>query len=236
MPIRPAPSTWVFPDVTDAPGDGPVAIGADLEPGTLLEAYSRGLFPMPMGRRRIAWFSPDPRGVLLPNRVHVSRSLRRSMRHFEVRVDTAFAEVVDGCADPRRPHGWIDGSIRAAYQRLHEMGWAHSVEIFLDDRLAGGLYGVGIGGLFAAESKFHRVTDASKAAVVALCRIMAEVDSSIIDVQWATPHLMTLGVVEVPRHDYLRSINDAMMSNGPEVFDRNGASHTISTSPDPQDS
>lgn len=236
MPIRPAPSTWVFPDVTDAPGDGPVAIGADLEPGTLLEAYSRGLFPMPMGRRRIAWFSPDPRGVLLPNRVHVSRSLRRSMRHFEVRVDTAFAEVVDGCADPRRPHGWIDGSIRSAYQRLHEMGWAHSVEIFLDDRLAGGLYGVGIGGLFAAESKFHRVTDASKAAVVALCRIMEEVDSSIIDVQWATPHLMTLGVVEVPRHDYLRSINDAMMSNRPDVFDRDGASHTISTSPDPQDS
>lgn len=219
MRTRPAPSAWVFPDPNDAPGDGPIAIGADLEPGTLLEAYTKGLFPMPMGRRRVAWFSPDPRGVLWPGQVHVSRSLRRSMRHFEVRVDTSFAEVVDGCADPRRPHGWIDGSIRAAYQRLHEMGWAHSVEIFRDDQLAGGLYGVNIGGLFAAESKFHRVTDASKAAVVALCSIMAEVDDSIIDVQWATPHLMTMGVVEVPREAYLMSIARAVLNKGPDVFD-----------------
>lgn len=218
MRTRPEPSGWVFPDLSDAPADGPVAIGADLEPNTLLEAYGRGLFPMPMGRRGVAWFSPDPRGVLLPEQVHVSRSLRRSMRHFEVRVDTCFSEVVAGCADPRRPHGWIDGSIRAAYQRLHELGWAHSVEIFHEGRLAGGLYGVGIGGLFAAESKFHRVTDASKAAVVALCRIMSQVENPIIDVQWSTEHLATLGVIEIPRDEYLEAITKAILADDPEEF------------------
>lgn len=209
----------MFPDLGDAPADGPVAIGADLEPGTLIDAYRHGLFPMPMGRRGIAWFSPDPRGVLWPDEVHVSRSLRRSMRRFEVRVDTCFAEVIEGCADPRRPHGWIDPSIRAAYQRLHELGWAHSVEIFHEGVLAGGLYGVAIGGLFAAESKFHRVTDASKAAVVALCRIMSEVEDSLIDVQWWTPHLGTLGVREIPRAEYLRAIAVATTRGLPAAFD-----------------
>lgn len=175
---------------------------------------------MPMGRRGIAWFSPDPRGVLLPDQVHVSRSLKRSMRHFEVRVDTCFAEVIDGCADPRRPHGWIDSSIRAAYLHLHDLGWAHSIEVFHEDRLAGGLYGVAIGGLFAAESKFHTVTDASKAAVVALARIMAQVEDSLIDVQWATPHLASLGVIEVSRSTYLDLARWAMARPGPEEFER----------------
>lgn len=223
MPIVPDPSIWSFPDLVDAPDDGPIAMGADLEPGTLVEAYRRGMFPMPMGRRNLAWFSPDPRGVLFPSDVHVSKSLRRSMRHFEVRIDTAFDEVVEGCADKRRPHGWIDKSIKAAYGRLHEMGWAHSVEVFADDELAGGLYGIAIGGLFAAESKFHRVTDASKAAVVALCRIMSSTEGSLIDVQWATPHLESLGVVEIPRSRYLGMLDSLTRLPTPEEFDRPAA-------------
>lgn len=223
MPIVPDPSIWSFPDLFDAPDDGPIAMGADLEPGTLIEAYRHGMFPMPMGRRNLAWFSPDPRGVLFPTQVHVSRSLRRSMRHFEIRIDTAFDEVVEGCADKRRPHGWIDKSIKTAYGRLHEMGWAHSVEVFVDDELAGGLYGIAIGGLFAAESKFHRVTDASKAAVVALCRIMSCTEGSLIDVQWATPHLETLGVVEIPRSRYLSMLDSLTRLPTPEEFERAAA-------------
>ncbi len=145
------------------------------------------------------------------------------MRHFEVRIDTAFDEVVEGCADKRRPHGWIDKSIKAAYGRLHEMGWAHSVEVFADEELAGGLYGIAIGGLFAAESKFHRVTDASKAAVVAMCRIMSSTEGSLIDVQWATPHLESLGVVEIPRSRYLGMLDSLTRLPTPEEFDRPAA-------------
>lgn len=220
MPLVPPAGRWAFPDPHDLPADGPVALGADLEPGTLLDAYRHGFFPMPYGRRNLAWFSPDPRGVLFPEEVHVSRSLARSLRRFEIRVDTAFAEVVEGCADPRRPHGWINASIKTAYGRLHALGFAHSVEIFHEGRLAGGLYGVSLGGLFAAESKFHRVTDASKAAVVALCRIMAGAPGSLIDVQWSTPHLATLGVVEIPRHEYLARLADLTALPVPAEFAR----------------
>ncbi|MGB3411647.1 MAG: leucyl/phenylalanyl-tRNA--protein transferase [Microthrixaceae bacterium] len=203
MPVEPEPSAWVFPPVHDADPEGPVAIGGDLNPGTLLAAYRHGLFPMPIGRRRLGWWSPDPRGVLVPNDAHQSRSLERSMRQFEFRVDTSFAQVVDGCADPSRPHGWITGDIKAAYTLLHRLGWAHSVETFFDGELVGGLYGICIGGLFAAESKFHSRTDASKAAVITLARIMSPTPGSLIDVQWATPHLETLGVREIDRDSYI---------------------------------
>ncbi|MGB6058099.1 MAG: leucyl/phenylalanyl-tRNA--protein transferase [Microthrixaceae bacterium] len=203
MPVEPEPSAWVFPPVHGADPDGPVAVGGDLNPGTLLAAYRHGLFPMPIGRRRLGWWSPDPRGVLVPGEAHQSRSLARSMRRFEFRVDTSFAQVVDGCADPSRPHGWITSDIKAAYTLLHQLGWAHSVETFLDGELVGGLYGICIGGLFAAESKFHTRTDASKAAVVALARIMSATSGSLIDVQWATPHLETLGVREIERDRYV---------------------------------
>lgn len=212
------PSRWIFPVLDDAPDDGPEIIGGDLEPGTLIEAYSKGFFPMPLGRRNIGWFSPNPRGVLIPDQVHVSRSLRRSMRHFEIRVDTAFDAVVEGCGDPRRRHGWIDSDIRSAYGRLHEMGWAHSVEVFESGDLVGGLYGVSIGSLFAAESKFHRRTDASKAAVVAMCRILAGAPDAIIDVQWATDHLVTLGVTEVSRSEYLARLSRALRAEPPPEF------------------
>ncbi len=158
-------------------------VGADLAPGTLLAAYRQGLFPMrlqargPLGLGPLGWWSPDPRGIVPLDGLHVSRSLRRSQRRFEIRVDTAFVDVMRGCADPKRPHGWIDKKFVAAYSELHELGWAHSVETWqVDERgvdaLVGGLYGVAIGGLFAAESKFHRVTDASKVAVVALVDLL----------------------------------------------------------------
>jgi leucyl/phenylalanyl-tRNA--protein transferase len=183
-----------------------VATGADLEPGTVLEAYRRGIFPMPIGGRRapMAWFSPVRRGVLRPGGLHVSRSLAKSARRFEVRVDTSCARVIDACADPRRPSGWIDGQIRDAYLRLHALGWVHSVETWQNGRLVGGLYGVAIGGLFAGESMFHHETDASKVALMALVRMLDDGLDRLIDTQWQTPHLASLGASDVPREEYLR--------------------------------
>ena len=163
MPVEPPPSKWTFPDPARAADGEVIGLGGDLEPGTLLAAYRAGIFPMPLGRRRLAWWSPEPRGILPLDGLHFARRLRRSDRRFEIRVDTAFAEVVEACADPRRPGAWIDPAIRAAYVRLHRLGWAHSVEAWsADGELAGGLYGVAVGGLFAGESMFHRATDASR--------------------------------------------------------------------------
>jgi leucyl/phenylalanyl-tRNA--protein transferase len=222
VPVEPPPSRWALPSAAGLAPDAEVAgVGADLAPGTLLAAYRQGLFPMrlqargPIGLGPIGWWSPDPRGILPLDGLHVSRSLRRSVRRFEVRVDTAFEAVVRGCADPRRPHGWIDKKFIAAYAALHELGWAHSVETWQSDEqgtsaLVGGLYGVSIGGLFAAESKFHRVTDASKAAVVALVDLMREGGGTLFDVQWTTPHLLSLGAVDVPRGRYLELVAAAV--------------------------
>jgi leucyl/phenylalanyl-tRNA--protein transferase len=206
VPVDPPPSAWDFPSPSRFhPEDDLVATGADLEPGTLLAAYRHGLFPMPVGgpRAPMAWFSPVRRGVLRPADLRVSRSLRKSVRRFEVRVDTACAEVIDACADPARPSGWIDGQIRTAYLRLHELGWVHSVETWHDGRLVGGLYGVSLGGLFAGESMFHHETDASKVALVALVRLLDDGEDRLVDTQWLTPHLASLGVRELARADYL---------------------------------
>lgn len=134
------------------------------------------------------------------------------MRRFELRVDTAFERVVRACADPRRPHGWITPGIISAYTVLHDLGWAHSIEVWRSDELVGGLYGVRIGSFFAGESMFHLATDASKAAVVWLAELMLPVEDALIDVQWATPHLESLGVVEVPRSAYLRLLTSAIES------------------------
>jgi leucyl/phenylalanyl-tRNA---protein transferase len=215
MPVEPPPSRWTFGDPAGFDElDDLVAIGADLEPGTLLAAYRRGVFPMPSGTPRdpMYWFCPVRRGVLPLDRLRVSRSMRRSRRDFEIRVDTAFADVVAACADPSRPGGWIDREIAAAYLRLHQLGWAHSVEAWQDDRLVGGLYGVAIGGLFAGESMFHRVRDASKVALVALVDLLADehADRRLLDIQWLTPHLASLGAVEVPRAAYLRALRHAL--------------------------
>lgn len=189
------------------PGEDLVAVGADLEPGTILAAYRAGLFPMglgPGGTAPLGWWSPDPRGVLLPGELHVSRSLRRSLRSFEITVDRAFDEVVAGCADPSRDGAWITPEIHAAYRTLHRLGWVHSVEVWRAGELVGGLYGVAVGRLFAAESKFHRATDASKAAVVGLVDVLSEDGRPwVLDVQWRTAHLGSLGVREIPRTAYL---------------------------------
>jgi leucyl/phenylalanyl-tRNA--protein transferase len=202
----PPPNQWDFPDPRTAGDDDIVAVGADLEPGTLVAAYRAGLFPMRV-QRRLAWWSPNPRGIIPLDGFHASRSLVRARRRFEVRVDTVFADVLRGCADPRRPHGWIDDSFVGAYTRLYELGWAHSVEVWREGRLAGGLYGVRVGGLFAGESMFHRVTDASKVAVWAAVELLAIDRASLFDVQWVTPHLATLGAIEVSREEYLKLLS-----------------------------
>ncbi len=200
-----------------------MAVGADLEPATLLAAYSRGLFPMPLKPGgRIGWWSPPERGVLEPGGLIVHRSLHKACRRFEVRVDTAFAEVVDGCADPARPHGWIDAQMQAAYVRFHHAGFAHSVETWRDGELVGGLYGVAVGGLFAGESMFYRTRDASKVALVALADGLFDGHSRLIDVQWATPHLRSLGVQAIPRSQYLRLLPELLESPAPAMFRSNG--------------
>ncbi len=205
-PVEPPPSRWAMP--ADGPIDGSdvVALGADLEPGTLLAAYRAGLFPMPYDRRRVAWFSPDPRGIVPLSGLRVTRSLRRSLRRFEVSMDAEFDEVMRACADPTRPGAWIDDAFVAAYGRLHELGWAHSVEVYDDDGLAGGLYGVRIERFFAGESMFHRATDASKVALVHLVEWLRATGATLLDVQWVTPHLASLGAIEVSRADYLRRL------------------------------
>ena len=223
MPVEPPPSRWSFGD----PGgyderDDLVAIGADLEPGTLLAAYRHGLFPMPSGAARdpMYWFCPVRRGVIpVDDGVPVSRSLRRSLRDFEIRVDTAFEEVLAGCGDADRASGWIDESIATAYLRLHHLGWAHSVETWQGGRLVGGLYGVAIGGLFAGESMFHRVRDASKVALVALVdRLRDEhAERRLLDVQWLTPHLASLGAVELSRAAYLQRLEVALRLPEPDL-------------------
>ncbi len=227
MPVEPPPCPWAFPPADAADGDL-LAVGADLAPGTVLAAYRRGLFPMAVdvpGVSRstdMAWWSPDPRGVLPLSGLRVTRSMRQSARHFEIRVDTAFAEVVRGCADPARSGGWIDDRITAAYTALHRLGWAHSVEAWRDGELAGGLYGLAIGGLFAGESMFTRARDASKVALMGLVRLLDDehADRRLLDTQWQTPHLATLGVVEVPRPDYLARLERALGLPLPAAFDR----------------
>lgn len=218
MPTDPGPTPWVLPTPSPRSGDL-VALGADLEPATLLAGYRSGLFPMPVNRD-LGWWSPVRRGILPLDEIRVARSLRKSMRRFELRVDTAFAEVVAGCADPSRDGAWIDEPIAAAYQRLHELGWAHSVETWSDGELVGGLYGVAIGGLFAGESMFSRATDASKVALVHLVELLRDEHAGrrLLDTQWQTPHLASLGVVEIPRASYLEKLKAALAVPLPAAF------------------
>ena len=205
--VEPPASRWSFPTSVEiieagAGGGEVVGIGADLEPGTVLAAYRSGLFPMPIRRRTIGWWSPDPRGVIPLDGLKVSKSLRRSLKRYEVRVDTAFDEVIAGCAAPDRHGRWINRDIIHAYTRLHQLGWVHSFEAWDEHGLAGGLYGVSIGGLFAGESMFHHRTDASKVALVRLVESLVAGGATLLDVQWATDHLRTLGAVNIPRRRY----------------------------------
>ena len=195
------------------PGEDLVAVGADLEPGTLLAAYRSGLFPMPVDpyrrRSKMAWFSPDPRGVIPLDGLHVSRSLRRSIPRFEIRMDTLFTEVVRACGDPSRPGRWITSPIVDAYTMLFDLGWGHSVEVYEDDELVGGLYGLRIERFFAGEAMFHTSTDASKVALAALVDWLNDTGAELLDVQWVTDHLATLGAVAIPRPEYLARLQSA---------------------------
>ena len=195
-----------------------VALGADLEPGTLLSAYCGGLFPMPVDpvrkRSKLAWYSPDPRGVLPLDELKVSKSLRRSSRRYRTTRNQAFDQVIAACAEPNRDGRWITPEFVRAYSRMFELGWAHSVEAWDGDRLVGGLYGLRIGHFFAGEAMFHTATDASKVALVKLVEWLRATGARLLDVQWATPHLASLGVVAVPRTDYLQLLKSATAELG----------------------
>src|SRR5262245_32044394 len=236
MPQEPSSTRWVLPDVGRLPpelqGEDLVGFGGDLEPGTLLAAYRAGLFPMhvpfeppdpqPEGADdllEIGWWSPEPRGVLPLDGLIVSRSLRRSCRRLRTTVDAAFENVIERCALTREDGQWINDDIRGAYVALHRLGWAHSVETWNGDSLVGGLYGVSIGGLFAGESMFHLESDASK---VALVRLVEDLTSDgvprLLDVQWVTAHLASLGAVEVSRRDYQGRLAAALEQPAPAVW------------------
>lgn len=212
-PLDPTP--WVF-DPAEWPAEDCVAAGADLEPGTLLEAYRRGAFPMPH-EGMLLWWSPMQRGILVPSELRVSRSLARSRRHFDVTIDESFEEVIDACADPSRPGAWIDSAIREAYVRMHRLGWAHSIETRdADGQLVGGLYGLSVGRLFAGESMFHRATDASKVALMGLVEVVG--DEGLIDTQWRTEHLASLGITEWTRKRYLQAIAPLVDAAPPAIW------------------
>lgn len=213
---RPAPleaCRFRFPDPRRADADGLVASGGDFEPSTLIAAYRRGIFPWPAEGLERLWWSPDPRAVIPVEGLHVSRRLAQTLRQrrFRVTIDADFAGVIAGCADRRDDETWITAALAAAYERLHALGWAHSVEVWtLDGTLAGGLYGVSIGGLFAAESMFHRVTDASKVALVALAQQCRASGVDLVDAQMPSSHLESMGAVTVTRTEYLRRLADVV--------------------------
>lgn len=184
-----------------------------LDPALVVRAYREGVFPMAVERGEIAWFSPDPRGVIPLEAFHVPARLARVVRggRFEVRIDTAFEAVMRECADRQDDDGtWISETIIECYVTLHRLGIAHSVEAWEGDVLVGGLYGVHLGGAFFGESMFHRATDASKVALVALVDRMRRRSFRLLDIQWVTPHLEQFGAVEVSREDYLRQLADAL--------------------------
>ena len=185
-----------------------------LSPALLLNAYAQGIFPMADDDGEILWFSPDPRTIFDLDAFHVPRNVRRlyAQAKFPITVDQAFAEVIDACAN--RPEGsWINDEIRTAYLTLHEIGFAHSVEVWADKQLAGGLYGVALAGAFFGESMFHRVTNASKLALVALVERLRQQGFTMLDIQFTTPHLTQFHCIEIPREEYLDRLNAALEVN-----------------------
>lgn len=208
--VPPEP-VWDLPDPRTAPpGEDVICVGGELDAGTVLLGYRRGLFPMEVEPGLLGWWSPDPRGVLPMDALRISKSLRTSMRRFDVTIDTDFETVMRACADPAREGAWITSEFVDAYVALHQLGWAHSVEVRRDGELVGGLYGIEIGGLFAGESMFHRERDASKAALVALVSELSDGQDRLLDVQWRTDHLASLGVIEIPRTQYLDRLERAL--------------------------
>jgi leucyl/phenylalanyl-tRNA--protein transferase len=209
-----SPELWRHDDL--------VAVSRAFDPDLVLQAYRSGVFPMPARGGLMGWWSPLERAVLPLDGLRVTRSLRKMTARYEIRVDSDFEGVLAGCGDPRRPDGWIDADIRRVYRTLHRQGRVHSVEAWTHDgQLAGGLYGVSVGGLFAGESMFHRPDigrDASKVALVALVGILSADGNPdrLLDVQWRTPHLESLGVVEVPRPRYLELLARAVPLPDPD--------------------
>ena len=224
MPIAPAPTPWAFPACsTWDPDDDLVALGADLEPGTLVTAYGLGLFPMPVtldGEEHLGWFSPVERGVLPLDGLRVSRSLRRSAREFEIRIDTVFDEVVGACGSPTGPTAGSRRSSGTPTAACTASGGPTPSRPGATTGSLGGLYGVSVGGLFAGESMFHRERDASKVALLALVDLLHDryADRRLLDVQWQTPHLESLGVVRRPRADYLDSLRRSLDVPLPDPF------------------
>jgi leucyl/phenylalanyl-tRNA--protein transferase len=208
-------SSWEFPPSENWPHSDLVGSGADLEPATLIHGYSRGVFPMPAEPDSrspdLAWWSPLVRAILPLDGLIITRSKRRSSKRYSIRINTSFEAVMHGCAAPHRPGAWINQEFIDAYVRLHELGWAHSIETFNEyDQLVGGLYGVRIGNFFAGESMFHLARDASKIALMTLMNLMTNSSMLLLDVQWQTPHLASLGAVEIDRHDYLARLSVAV--------------------------
>jgi leucyl/phenylalanyl-tRNA--protein transferase len=206
-------SRWRFPLPSELPEGDLVSIGGDLEPSTIIGAYRRGIFPMEVSGAdgQTGWWAPEPRGILPLDRLRVTKSMRQSAKRYTIRVDTCFARVIRGCADPSREGGWLSEEFIAAYQRLHELGWAHSVEAFdREGQLVGGLYGVRIDALFTGESMFHVARDASKVALMALVDLMRSDGLTLLDVQWCTEHLASLGAIAIPRLEYLARLADAV--------------------------
>jgi leucyl/phenylalanyl-tRNA--protein transferase len=202
------PSSWRRSDL--------IGVSREFDEELVLAAYRSGVFPMPSRRHQMGWWSPVLRGVLPLDGLRVTRSLRTTAKRYQIRFDSAFEAVLDGCADRSRPGAWIDPDIRSVYGRLHQRGYVHSVEAWTEDgELAGGLYGVSIGGLFAGESMFHRPDvgrDASKAALVGLVEHLQRSGGAdrLLDVQWVTDHLASLGAVEITREDYLGRLARAL--------------------------
>jgi leucyl/phenylalanyl-tRNA---protein transferase len=207
-PNDPGPCVWDFPAAQDADGDGVVAIGADLEPSTLIHAYRHGVFPWPHGDT-----------VLPLDDVRRSKSLRQTMRRcgWTATVDAAFDDVTDACSFRAHEGTWITPAMRAAYRRLHDLGWAHSVEIWEGDELVGGCYGLLVGAMFVGESMFHRRTDASKVALVELAARLAEGGAGLIDVQMVTDHLASMGARPIARSLYLELL--AELRDDPATMD-----------------
>jgi len=206
---------WRFPPSSEWPDDDLITAGGDLKPATLITAYRKGIFPMEVHAPRslLGWWSPNPRGIVPLDGLRVTRSMRQSARRYTIRVDTCFVEVMRGCGNPARKDGWITDAFVDAYSTLHQLGWAHSIEVFdRDGQLAGGLYGVRINGLFAGESMFHLSRDASKVALMALVDLMRESGLTLLDVQWRTAHLASLGAIEVDRNEYLARLAEALGS------------------------
>ena len=210
---------WQLPRASEWPDSDLVALGADLEPATVIDAYRRGMFPMGVAEvgDRLGWWSPEPRGVLPLDGLRVTRSMRQSAKRFEIRVDTCFTRVMRGCADLSRGDTWITEAFVDSYTRLHEMGWAHSIEVFdRSGQLVGGLYGLRIDRYFSGESMFHIARDASKVALMALVDLMRSSSMTLLDVQWCSEHLASLGAIDIPRKEYLALLAAAMRKPAPE--------------------